>query len=163
SGKVVIFIDEIDTILALGFPTDDFFALIRETHLGRAHHPALHRLTFCLVGLARESDLIQDTRRTPFNIGTEIPLNDFTREEAEQFLSGLRGIHGAPALLEAVFDWTEGHPYLTQKLCLQVADAASAAEAERQVQALVEELFLKRPWSELDTNLTYAAKYVLDQ
>ncbi|HLK59476.1 MAG TPA: AAA-like domain-containing protein [Chthonomonadaceae bacterium] len=165
--RIVIFIDEIDTVLALGFPTDDLFAEIRSLHLERTHNADLNRLTFCLVGLARKKDLIQDSSRTPFNIGTEIPLADFTPEEVRAFLRGLRGLRGAPALLEAIFYWTNGHPYLTQLLCSEVCSRAlhadGAADAERQVRALVEEQFLKRPWSELNVNLTYAARYVLDQ
>jgi hypothetical protein len=34
-------------------------------------------LTFALLGVATPSDLIEDKRRTPFNIGRAIQLNGF--------------------------------------------------------------------------------------
>lgn len=67
--QIVIFIDEIDSVLSLPFNLDDFFALIRECYNQRADRPAYKRLTFALIGVATPSDLIQDKRRTPFNIG----------------------------------------------------------------------------------------------
>src|SRR5439155_5069220 len=47
------------------------------------------RLTFCLLGVASPSDLIQDTRTTPFNIGRRIELTDFTAEEAAPLAAGV--------------------------------------------------------------------------
>jgi len=49
SRPVVIFIDEIDTTLKLGF-SDDFFAAIRACYNARATDPAHNRLTFVLLG-----------------------------------------------------------------------------------------------------------------
>ncbi|MEM1392395.1 MAG: AAA-like domain-containing protein, partial [Cyanobacteria bacterium P01_H01_bin.150] len=70
SQNIVIFIDEIDSVLSLNFKVDDFFALIRECYNSRASQPEYERLTFALLGVANPGDLIQDKRRTPFNIGT---------------------------------------------------------------------------------------------
>ena len=43
-----------------------------------------------LLGVATPSDLIRDTRTTPFNIGQRIELHDFTRKEASQLGRGLK-------------------------------------------------------------------------
>src|SRR5437763_10106524 len=88
-GRLVIFIDEIDTVRSLPFSTDEFFAAIRECHNRRTQDPEFERLTFCLLGVATPSDLIQDTRTTPFNIGTRIELTDFTAAEAAPLAEGL--------------------------------------------------------------------------
>jgi hypothetical protein len=88
-GPVVIFIDEIDYVLKLPFPADEFFAAIRECYNRRAEDPQLRRLTFCLIGVASPSDLIRDTRTTPFNIGRRIQLSDFTEGEASVLACGL--------------------------------------------------------------------------
>src|SRR5919201_562625 len=88
-GPVVIFVDEIDFVRSLPFKADEFFAAIRECHNRRTEDPVLGRLTFCLLGVATPSDLIQDTRLTPFNIGRRIELNDFTEAEAAPLASGL--------------------------------------------------------------------------
>jgi hypothetical protein len=77
-SRLVIFLDEIDVVQSLPFSADEFFAGIRECYTRRAQEPALERLTFCLLGVASPTDLIQDTRITPFNIGRRIELTDFT-------------------------------------------------------------------------------------
>src|SRR6185436_8528117 len=89
SGRVVIFIDEIDAVRSLPFSTDEFFAAIRECYNRRGEDPAFQRLTFCLLGVASPSDLIRDTRTTPFNIGKRIELADFNRAEAAPLAAGL--------------------------------------------------------------------------
>jgi WD40 repeat protein len=116
--NIVIFIDEIDSVLSLGFPTDDFFAFIRACHNRRVDKPEYNRLTFCLLGVATPSDLIQDKKRTPFNIGHAIALNGFELGEAQPLARGLKGkVNNPQAVLEEVLAWTGGQPFLTQKLC----------------------------------------------
>jgi hypothetical protein len=82
SDSLVIFVDEIDVVRNLPFSTDEFFAATRECYNRRAQDPELNRVTFCLLGVATPSDLIRDTRLTPFNIGRRIELNDFASDEA---------------------------------------------------------------------------------
>jgi AAA-like domain len=81
-NRLVIFVDEIDAVRSLAFSSDEFFAGIREFYNRRAQEPELERLTFCLLGVATPTDLIRDTRTTPFNIGHRIELDDFTNTEA---------------------------------------------------------------------------------
>jgi hypothetical protein len=76
--KFVIFIDEIDSILRLGDPADDFFAYIRSCWNERATKPKYNNLTFAILGVAEPSDLIQERQRTPFNIGRAIELTGFS-------------------------------------------------------------------------------------
>jgi WD40 repeat protein len=115
---MVIFIDEIDSILSLNFSTDDFFALIRSCYDKRATNPAYNRLTFALIGVARPADLINDKRRTPFNIGRAIELSGFTLDEANALTIGLRPLADHPhAVLSEILAWTGGQPFLTQKIC----------------------------------------------
>src|SRR5579872_1278622 len=89
TGQLVLFVDEIDAVRSLPFSCDEFFAAIRELYNRRTEDAELCRLAFCLLGVATPSDLIRDTRTTPFNIGTRIELTDFAPTEAEALLSGL--------------------------------------------------------------------------
>ena len=117
-SPIVIFIDEIDSVLSLSFPTDEFFALIRHCYEQRATHPKYRRLTFVFLGVGTPSDLIQDPNATPFNIGHAIELKGFQRAESKALAQGLEGFVRDPhAVLSAILDWTEGQPFLTQKLC----------------------------------------------
>ncbi len=140
---IVIFVDEIDAVLSLPFPRDDFFSLIRGIHHARVDEPCLERLSFCLLGVATPSDLIRDHTRTPFNIGREIRLNDFTAEESEQFLPALSHIADEPQMvLERIYWWTCGHPYMMQRLCEALTNSPLVNASA--VDHLVDELFLRR-------------------
>lgn len=115
--NIIIFIDEIDSILNLDFEIDDFFILLRSFFNKRADDPRFQRLTFALLGVATPSQLIQDKKRTPFNIGQAIQLNGFQLHEAQPLLNGLNKENYNPqGILKAVLDWTNGQPFLTQKI-----------------------------------------------
>lgn len=115
--NIAIFLDEIDSILNLQFNVDDFFAIIRSCYNYRVDNPAYNRLTFVILGVATPSDLIQDKKRTPFNIGHAIELKAFQLDETEPLARGLTGVGNSQKLMEAILYWTGGQPFLTQKLC----------------------------------------------
>ncbi len=118
STQIVIFIDEIDSTLSLNFPVDDFFALIRAFFNQRVDNPEYQRINFVLLGVATPSELIQDKKRTPFNIGTGIELTGFEFAEALILKDGFSQQTTHPeAVLKAILDWTGGQPFLTQKVC----------------------------------------------
>jgi WD40 repeat protein len=116
--NIVIFIDEIDSVLSFKESLDDFFVLIRACYNKRAQQPDYNRLTFALLGVATPADLIRDTNRTPFNIGRAIELNGFELDEAQPLGKGLEGaVNNPQAVLQEILAWTGGQPFLTQKLC----------------------------------------------
>lgn len=117
SEKIVIFIDEIDSVLSLPFNLDDFFALIRECYNRRGDEIGYRRLTFALIGVCKPSDLILDKRRTPFNIGQAIELTGFQINEAQPLAHGLEKIGNSQLLMQVILEWTGGQPFLTQKIC----------------------------------------------
>jgi hypothetical protein len=121
---IVIFVDEIDSLLGLGVG-DDFFAAIRECYNRRVDQAEYKRLTFALLGVSTPQDLMKDTRRTPFNVGGAIELAGFSVAEARALAVGLPG--GETQLAE-VIAWTGGQPFLTQKICNLVRDGAIAVE-----------------------------------
>ncbi|MEH1871121.1 AAA-like domain-containing protein, partial [Nostoc sp.] len=135
--NIVIFIDEIDSILSLSFNLDDFFAVIRDCYNRRADYPEYNRLTFALIGVSTPSDLIQDKRRTPFNIGQAIDLTGFKLAEAEPLARGLAAVGNAQELMQAVLDWTGGQPFLTQKVCKLVVGEQGGRGAGEWVENLL--------------------------
>ncbi|MEH2326052.1 MAG: AAA-like domain-containing protein [Nostoc sp.] len=116
-GNIVIFIDEIDSILSLSFNLDDFFAVIRDCYNRRADQRDYNRLTFALIGVSTPSNLIKDKGRTPFNIGRAVDLTGFQLSETQPLAQGLVDIGDREELIKAVLNWTGGQPFLTQKLC----------------------------------------------
>ncbi|MDZ8051776.1 MAG: ABC transporter substrate-binding protein [Aulosira sp. ZfuVER01] len=136
--KIIIFVDEIDSVLSLSFSTEDFFALIRACYNQRADKPEYKRLTFCLLGVATPSDLIQDKQRTPFNIGQAIELKGFDLDEAEPLATGLVGkVSNPQEKLREVLEWTGGQPFLTQKLCQFILDDKQGLSVEELVQSRI--------------------------
>lgn len=116
--KLFIFIDEIDRIKSLDFPVDDFLALVRYCYNQRAIDPAYKRIAFALFGVVSPSDLIRDKNHTPFNLGRAIALNGFRLHEVEPLIAGLSLKFINPrAVMQEILTWTEGQPFLTQKLC----------------------------------------------
>ncbi len=119
--SIYILIDEIDSLLSLDFPVDDFFAWIRSCYNQRSHDAHYQRLNIALFGVTTPADLITDKQRTPFNIGQAIHLSGFTSAEAQPLLTGLATVVTDPVpMLQTILDWTGGQPFLSQKLCQQV-------------------------------------------
>ncbi|HLP90783.1 MAG TPA: AAA-like domain-containing protein [Nostocaceae cyanobacterium] len=115
--KIIIFVDEIDSILSLQFNLDDFFAVIRDCYNRRADKPEYKRLTFALIGVSTPSDLIQDRRRTPFNIGVPVEVTGFELSETAPLQPLLAKVGDSQELITEVINWTGGQPFLTQKVC----------------------------------------------
>ncbi|NEO65196.1 MAG: GAF domain-containing protein, partial [Moorea sp. SIO4G2] len=126
-NKRVVFIDEVDSVLGLNFPVNDFFALIRSCYNQRTINRDYGNLTFALFGVATPSGLITDHQRTPFNIGQAIQLEGFKEHEAQPLLQGLaEKVSNPQTLLKELLAWTSGQPFLTQKICQFIRSTSSA-------------------------------------
>lgn len=117
--QLFIFIDEIDSIKSLDFSVDDFFSLIRFCYNQRAINSEYNRITFAIFGVAAPNDLISHKKHNaPFNIGKAIDLEGFTFDESQPLAPGLETTSNNPNyLLKEILYWTNGQPFLTQKLC----------------------------------------------
>jgi hypothetical protein len=152
---IVVFIDEIDSVLSLPFTLDDFFAFIRECYNRRAEKPEYQRLTFTLLGVTTPSDLMQDKQRTPFNVGRPIELIGFQLQEVQPLVQGLavKSTSNPQQVMQAVLGWTGGQPFLTQKVCklvLSADDAVSAGQEAAWVENLVRARVIEN-WEAQDT------------
>ena len=166
----VVFIDELDAVRSLPFPTDEFFAAIRECYHRRAEDPELNRLTFCLLGVAAPYELMKDARRTPFNIGRRIELADFAASALVPLIRGLAGRSEACQKLDShklvnrILHWTHGHPYLTQRLFSAAAESAEIGDLgkeEELIDRLCQDLFLSARAREADDNLVFVRERLL--
>lgn len=130
--NLVIFIDEIDSVLRLKFLTGDFFAFIRACFNKRTDNSHYNRLAFCLLGVANPTDLIRNKYRTPFNIGQRIELTGFSDKEAQPLAQGLKELaSNTSAVIRRILAWTGGQPFLTQKICnLIVSDGKSIPHSQ---------------------------------
>lgn len=146
-GKIVIFVDEIDRVLSQNFRLDDFFGLIRFCEEQRAFQANYRRLTFALLGVATPSALVRDKTQTPFNFGKAIALNGFQLEDVQPLIQGLQGVVEHPeACMAEILDWTQGQPFLSQKLCQLVVSRTNDYQS---VAALVQK-YVINDWEAQD-------------
>ena len=124
--EFAIFFDEIDSVLSLPFSADDFFSVIRACYNQRADQPKMRHLQFALFGVALPSDLMNDTSRSPFNIGRAIELQGFKLENSLALAQGLEVAHlDSTKLLTEVLAWSQGQPFLTQRICQLIVDTSN--------------------------------------
>ncbi|PRP95538.1 WD domain, G-beta repeat [Enhygromyxa salina] len=144
---LVLFIDELELVRALGPARDDFFAALRAMSDARGHDEVWRRLSVCLVGAMTRDELISDPGRSSFDLpAREFAPRDFNRELLQEFAETLAPLGvNTDALLDALHDWTSGSPALIQWICgdLLLREISRGREATA-VEAVIRETFLQR-------------------
>jgi hypothetical protein len=115
-GPVVWGLDEVDRLFTCSFHSE-FFGLLRSFHNDRALHPSLpwSRLTITLCYATEAQLFLADLNQSPFNVGTRIPLDDFTPEEVSE-LNLRYGVPLAqPGELAEYYELFAGQPFLTHR------------------------------------------------
>lgn len=127
--KLIIILDEIDALIRMPF-SDNVFALIRSHYFQRKNFPDMGKLSYLLSGVMEPKDIIKNPDISPFNIGQEIYVKDFTRNEFDNFLkkAGLTGKYDKD-FYDKIFYWTCGHPRLTWDLC-QIIEETGASSVQ---------------------------------
>lgn len=140
SGKVVVFLDEVDALTKTGY-SDQVFSFIRSVYFaGRANFEEFTRLTYVLSGVAEPGELIQNKAVSPFNIGEKIYLDDFSRREFGEFLKHAE-LDYSEAVSDRIFYWTAGHPRMTWDVCAALERRSRSSLALDDVDAVVDELY----------------------
>lgn len=133
SGRIVVFIDEIQCIENLAF-ADQLLASIRAAHNARTTNPDFLRLSFVLLGECDPVNLIEEAELSPFNVTEAITLDDFSRAELELFAPQLKLPQADTTVaLDRIYYWTNGQPYLSQKLARAVAREKPEASIDEHV------------------------------
>ncbi len=121
SERVVVFVDEIQSISNLPF-SDQLLASIRSAHNARATDPEFSRLTFVLMGECDPLSLIEEPEQSPFNVTQAVTLGDFDRDDLDLYIKELNlSPRDSAVALDRIFYWTEGQPYLSQKLARAIS------------------------------------------
>jgi len=119
--NVVIVLDEIGALPST--LATDFFSVIRSVYTSRENLPFWRHLTFIIAGAFNPQELIQDRTVSNFNVDQRILLPDFDLSQVGQLVAHLRLREELSSkAAELVHYWTDGQPYLTQWLCLALAD-----------------------------------------
>lgn len=188
-GPLILSIDEADLLRSLPFSPDELLGTIHDAAV-RSGLPgsAPSRLVFCLFATVPPAGLWRQAVPGACELGQIIPLRDFDHEELFGVIDGVAGCllqrNELPTptflpelqfvlgeILERVFHWTNGHPYLTQKLACAATqwldheishlDDITSEECRQLVDDLCERLFSSRTAPDQDFHLLWVRHKLL--
>lgn len=143
AGKLVIILDEIDALTKTNY-SDQIFSQIRSIYFTRANFAELNRLTYILSGVIEPTEIIKDPKISPFNIGQKIFLNDFSKEEFDNFLLAAK-IAIKSDIRDRIFFWTNGNPRMTWDVCSEVENRIKEVEEDidiSEIDKIVQNIYL---------------------
>lgn len=145
--------------------SDTFFMTLRNIFIQRDEYKGI--IVVALAGAVDPGDLVKDSDISPFNVGVEVALDDFTQSETLQLSKHLEklDINVDEAVHQAIYEWTNGHPYLIQRVCAALENAVRSngltTITPKDVDYAVEHDLLKQSnllrW---DNNLRHVAKMI---
>lgn len=117
-SSLLILLDEANSVPLQ--VNDPFYSTIRSIYTDRNSYrpdPDLSKINFAFAGVFEPEKLVKNRQNSPFNVSQIIRLTDFSRQEIKLFANQLekhidRDIPGE--VLDRIYFWTNGHPYLTQ-------------------------------------------------
>jgi len=154
-GSVVVFLDGIDATVDSDI-LDGLLTAIQFMYQARRTNSTYGRLTFVLLGTVSLDELVGNHSYFPFKAGHNVELREFSADEAGVLRQGLKAAcpDDGETVFSRIFFWTNGHPYLTQKLCMAVANAQDGECTNEWVDRLVQRTFLS-PEADSEPNLEF--------
>lgn len=119
--RAVIMFDEAAAVpLAL---KNQFFSRLRALFNNRPNPwaEAATRFDFVFAGAFYPSALVTETTVSPFNISNEVRVPDFQRHEADTLFQGFAPLRLEQEAADEIWKAAGGHPFLTQKMCQDLA------------------------------------------
>ncbi len=155
---LVVLIDEADSLV--GPAMVSFLTQLRRGYLGRQKSPFPHSVALIGARAVRDYVFTQKERRavswlgsaSPFNITAEATsLGPFTRDEVEELLlqhTTATGQRFEPEAIAAIYELSQGHPWLVNALADQIVDRdlpdRAAPVTAAHVEAAKETIILER-------------------
>lgn len=161
-GPIVIFIDELNIeIKDLKF-VKELLTVLETLYREREDHPALNRLTFVLLGVITLDVLPEKIKRFILTNGQSITIDEFSRQTAQKLEDHLAAIHAdkGTVIFDRIYYWTNGHPYLTQRLCQVIIDIGDVHWDDERVDNTMQALFLTSASQGNEPNIQ-AAKHLI--
>lgn len=167
--KLIIILDEIGGVPEITAKT--FFPALRKFHgTGRNDQEKdqeLHqRIMFVFAGSLDMGRLLQGDNSPIRSVCKEFDLDDFTLEEVRTLAANLDSFPATHirAIADAVYEWTAGHPYLTQRL-LVLADTCGSCRnaALGEVAGIIKQLTEQYVLFGQDVNLAHVLKQLREK
>ncbi len=136
--QLIIFLDECGTI-----PSDfseSFFCVLREIFTIREISDKFRHITFALIGVFNQADLIKNQNSSPFNIAETVVLDDFSIDQLVQLAVNIGFGEESKIISRFIKEWTSGQPYLSQKLFGKIGEIGYKNLSEKKMQEIVDEI-----------------------
>jgi hypothetical protein len=137
--RLVIALDEVGAVPE-GWATD-FFATIRSVYVCRGSMERFRYLTFVISGARDPRDMIRDPRISDFNFDRTL-IDDLAIDQVQELLESLGIRDRIEEVADRLYYWTNGQPYLCQKLCEYLILTGGDPDA-KSVDAAVDDFFLE--------------------
>jgi hypothetical protein len=143
---------------------DPFYGILRSIYNNqRSTRPEsnLKNINFAFAGVFEPEKLVLNRDNSPFNVGKKIRLGDFTQVELSKLTNILHECLGIRVPEEWIYQWTNGHPYLSQVLFdltyQHVVKTGSSQVNEAIISSLIPKLL-----DEASDNIDHTIKLVLN-
>lgn len=146
SRTITFIIDELDTVQASGFHTDEFFDAFRILHNERDDL----KMSFAFMSINHPLNLIKLSGGSSFNIGIPLVLPDFDSNSNDHVEALAEGLdlerEQAKDVIRKVLYFTGGQPFLTILICQKFKDqqGTKPEHIEPIVQAYIDDIKNKR-------------------
>lgn len=158
---VVVFIDDIQRVEDLPF-SEQLLSSVRAAHNARSTEPDFQRLIFVLSGEGDPYSLFSDASLSPFDVSQAIVLDDFTRPDLDLFATELNlPPAAAPIALDRIYYWTNGQPYLTQKMGRTLARERVSGDIEGHVDRIAEQQLAGRAALHSEPHMSHVHRRVV--
>jgi DNA-binding winged helix-turn-helix (wHTH) protein len=116
ASPVVWALDEVDRLFSYDYASE-VFGLFRSWHNLRALEPdgLWSRFTLALAYATEAHLFITDLNQSPFNVGTRLTLQDFTRPQVEELNARYQSPLRDEAEVTRYYALLRGHPYLAHR------------------------------------------------
>ncbi|MCB0192180.1 MAG: AAA-like domain-containing protein [Anaerolineae bacterium] len=143
-GPVVILIDEFHLRNKDLTFVKELLDIIVWCYEERQNKPEFERITFALFGVLTVGALAAKTQKALLETGKAINLQSFSRQEAQKFEEQMNALYleKGEAIFNRIYYWTDGHPYLTQRLCQAVTEIGDVHWDDERVDNTVRSLFV---------------------
>ncbi len=158
TAPIFVLLDELDSVLELPLAAE-LLAAVADCHARRAREPDFTRFNFVLAGCASRRALAAVGAEAVLADAQVIEPKDFSVEQAYRLAVPFGGDQLAQALMDRIWAWTGGHPYLTQRVARGVARKGGRLE---DVEHVVREQLLAPGAADRDPALAHARAWLGD-